>query len=200
VEIEAKVKVKDPPRLRARLQSTGAVFFGRMLERNWLYDHPERLLARADKLLRLRQDRRVSLTFKGPRERSKYKKREEIEMEFPDYPSVHSFLESVGMVKWFYYEKFRETWKLASSEIVLDELPHLGFFAEVEAPTETEIDEVIKRLKLPRDYINRTYVEMLTELSNNRGEKRVLEFRFPPQHESAPAADDDGSIWSARNP
>ena len=193
MEIEAKVKLKNPSRLRSRLQSNGAVFVGRTLERNWLYDHPDRPLMRADKLLRLREDRRVSLTFKGPRERSEYKKREEIEIEFPDASGVRSFLESVGMIKWFYYEKIRETWELESSEILLDELPHLGCFVEVEAPTEKEIDGVIKKLKLPRDYINCSYVDLLIESSKGRRE-RMPEFKFPPQHESALSSGDEDSM------
>jgi len=181
MEIEAKVRLKHPSRLQARLRSVGAKYIGRAFERNWLYDHPDRLLARADKLLRLREDRRVSLTFKGPRAQSEYKKREEMEIEFPSVSSARSFLESVGMTKWFYYEKVRETWTLDSSEIVIDELPYLGFFAEVEAATEDEIDKAVKKLKLPREFVTSTYVELLVGLSKNNLERHVLEFKFPQQ-------------------
>ncbi|MBI4832523.1 MAG: CYTH domain-containing protein, partial [Candidatus Lindowbacteria bacterium] len=62
MEIEAKVRLKNPSKLRASLKSAGATFVGRTLEKNWLYDHPEGTLGRADKLLRLREDRRVLLT------------------------------------------------------------------------------------------------------------------------------------------
>jgi adenylate cyclase class 2 len=192
MEIEAKVRVKDPVALRASLSSAGATFEGRVLERNWLYDHPERTLARADKLLRLRQDRRVSLTFKGPRHQSEYKKREELEIEFPDASSATSLLKAVGFVMWFYYEKMRETWRLGSSEVVLDELPSLGLFVEIEGPTEAEIEEVVRKLKLPRDYITSTYVEMLDELPA-QADKRFREFTFPSGHESALATGEDGA-------
>ena len=182
MEIEAKVKLKNPSKVRASLNSAGATCKGRVLEKNWLYDHPERTLTKVDKLLRIREDQRVTLAFKGPRQQSEYKKREELEIEFPGASAVRSLLESIGFVTWFYYEKIRETWKLDQSEIVLDELPHLGLFVEVEAPNEGGVDEIIKKLKLPRDYISTTYVEMLREFAN-RSNMSVQEFKFQPQHE-----------------
>lgn len=182
MEIEAKVKLKDYSHLRKRLRSAGGLYQGRVFERNWLFDHPERLLARADKLLRLReQENRVFLTYKGPREKSKYKKREELEMEFPSSRAGRALLEAVGFVKWFYYEKFRETWRLGACEVVLDELPLLGLFAEIEAPTDRDVEEAVKRLKLTRDYIASTYVELLNEHSKGADERK-LEFSFPAEH------------------
>ena len=59
MEIEAKVKLKDPSKLRAILKSAGARFEGRVLEKNWLYDHRERTLGKKDKMLRLREEEKV---------------------------------------------------------------------------------------------------------------------------------------------
>lgn len=184
MEIEAKVKLKNPSKVRASLKSARATCEGRVLEKNWLYDHPERTLARIDKLLRIREDQRVTLAFKGPRQQSEYKKREELEIEFPTAMSARALLESIGFVRWFYYEKIRETWKLGLSEIVLDELPHLGLFVEVEAPNEGGVDEIVKKLKLPHDYISTTYVELLREFAA-RLKMNIHEFKFPPEHEFA---------------
>jgi adenylate cyclase class 2 len=186
IEIEAKVKLENPAKLRGLLKSAGAKYEGRALEKNWLYDHPERTLARNDKLLRLREKEKVSLTFKGPRERSEYKKREEMEICFPDASSARSLLEAVGFSQWFYYEKIRETWRLEASEIVLDELPGLGLFVEVEAPSDKEVEAIRKRLKLPREYINESYVELLQRLA--KGPQGKLDFRFPQDHQSTLSA------------
>ncbi|RJP70760.1 MAG: class IV adenylate cyclase [Candidatus Abyssobacteria bacterium SURF_17] len=183
MEIEAKVRPKNLSKLRSSLKSAGAVFKGRGLEKNWLFDHPEQALAATDKLLRLREDIRVSLTFKGPRQNSQFKKREEIEIEFPDTSSARSLLEAVGFIHWFYYEKFRETWKLGSATIVVDELPQLGVFVEVEAETDAEVEAVVRKLKLPRKYISSTYVELLVE-SAKQTQKYTGAFRFPPEYES----------------
>jgi len=182
MEIEAKIKLKSPSRLRALLRSADAENKSEAtLEKNWLYDYPDRTLARAGKLLRLRQDSRVLLTFKGPRQESEYKKREEVEFKFPELLQTRSLLESIGFIKWFYYEKYRETWKLGNCEVVLDELPDLGLYVEVEGPTNEEIETIIKRLKLPRRYITDTYIELLQERSR-QSETHRLDFMFAPDH------------------
>jgi adenylate cyclase class 2 len=182
MEIEAKIRLEEPFKLRASLRSAGAVFEGRVLERNWLYDHPDKKLARADKLVRLREDTRTRLTFKGPRKKSEYKEREEIELFFPDIESARSFSESIGFVKWFYYEKLRETWKFDNCEVVIDELPELGIFVEIEGPTTAEIEDAVRKLKLQRTYISTSYVEMLQENApGNDGNPH--EFKFSPHHE-----------------
>jgi adenylate cyclase class 2 len=183
MEIEVKVKLKSPSRLRSLLKSAGATFKGRALEKNWLYDYPDRTLSRTDRLLRVREDRRVRLTFKGPRLESEYKEREEIEFEFPDISSAGSLLHSIGFVKWFYYEKVRETWELDRCKITIDELPELGLFAEIEGPSREEIAATVKKLKLPRRYVAETYVELLQEYSQ-KANISGCDFRFVPRHVS----------------
>lgn len=184
MEIEAKIKLRDPEKLRSVLKSTGAFFVEKVFEKNWLYDHPDLLLMKQDKLLRLREEGRVTLTFKGPRQQSEYKKREELELEFPDAPSAHSLLEAVGFRQWFYYEKIREKWRVESSEVVLDELPELGLFVEVEAPSEGEVETIRKRLKLSREYIGVSYVELLRDHAKSSRPKGTWQFRFPQGHHS----------------
>ncbi|RJP22243.1 MAG: class IV adenylate cyclase [Candidatus Abyssobacteria bacterium SURF_5] len=186
MEIEAKIKLKDASKLRSILKNASAEFISKTLEKNWLFDHPERTLAKKDKLLRLRQDRNVYLTFKGPRQQSEYKIRQELHIQFPDAPSARSLLESIGFRQWFYYEKIRETWRLDGCEIVLDELPGLGLFVEIEAASDKEIETVRKRLKLSRDYINATYVELLQNLSQES--RKQWQFQFPDNHRSALSA------------
>ena len=184
MEIEAKIKLKDPAKLRNMLQAIGAKCEGSVLEKNWLFDHPERTLLKQDKLLRLREEETVYLTFKGPRQQSEYKKREELQVEFPDASSARSLLRSIGFVQWFYYEKVREKWTHETAEVALDELPGLGLFVEVEAPSDKEIEAVRKRLKLPRDYINSSYVELLQDHGRDIIQGKH-QFQFPKNFQSA---------------
>ena len=192
MEIEAKIKLKSPSRLRALLKSAEAECEGLTLEKNWLYDYPDHSLFRTDKLLRLRQDQSVRVTFKGPRdEESDLKSRQEIEFELPELPKAQSLIESLGFDTWFYYEKYRETWKLEGCEVVLDELPTLGLYVEIEGPNDEEILKAVKRLKLPRKYIAKTYVELLQEYSKTR-HASSLAFKFPAEHESVLKQDKKG--------
>jgi adenylate cyclase class 2 len=183
MEIEAKIKLKSPSRVRSLLRSADAECDGLILEKNWLYDYPDRALAKRDKLLRLRQDQRLIMTYKGPREDSKLKKREEMEIEFPDLPRAQSLLESVGFIKWFYFEKYREVWRLDPCVVLLDELPILGLYVEIEGPNEEEINKAVKRLKLPRRYITDSYVELLKEYSGESGSNAV-DCAFPSEYRS----------------
>jgi len=123
------------------------------------------------------------MTFKGPRENSDFKKREEMEIEFPDLPKARSLLDAVGFIVWFYFEKYRETWKLDPCEVVLDELPILGLYVEIEGPNEEEITKVVKRLKLPRHFISDTYVELLSDYSK-KSASNVADFVFPSDYEA----------------
>lgn len=182
MEIEAKLRLKNPAKIRSRLKSLNADCAGSVLEKNWLFDHRERILAREDRLLRVRESGRVYLTYKGPRLQTRYKEREEIEIEFPNAAAGCALLRSVGFVRWFYYEKMRETWRLGSCEIVLDELPELGIFIEIEGPSAEEIDATIKKLKLSRrDRLQSTYVELFDEHTKQKDGDRN-EFSFAPDH------------------
>lgn len=192
MEIEAKIKLKSPSRLRALLKSAEAECEGLTLEKNWLYDYPDRSLLRADKLLRLRQDQSVRVTFKGPRDKeSDLKSRQEMEIELPELAKAQSLIESLGFDTWFYYEKYRETWKLGGCEVVLDELPTLGLYVEIEGPNDEEILKAVKRLKLPRKYIAKTYIELFQEYSGMR-HAPSLAFKFPAEHESVLKQDKKG--------
>jgi predicted adenylyl cyclase CyaB len=107
-----------------------------------------------------------------------------LELEFPDASSASALLRAVGFEEWFYYEKIREIWRLDNSEIDVDELPELGLFVEVEGSSDKDIEAVRKRLKLPRDYINISYVELLQE-SIKGSSKGALQFRFPENYQPA---------------
>jgi adenylate cyclase class 2 len=183
MEIEAKLKLKSPSRLRSLLKSADAICSGLVLEKNWLYDYPDHALGKTDKLLRLRQDERVFMTFKGPREESEFKKREEMEIEFPDLPKAQSLLEAVGFCVRFYFEKYRESWMLDPCEVSLDEIPMLGLYVEIEGPNEEEIAKAVKRLKLPRNYIADSYVELLKEHAK-KSASNAVDFIFPSDHKS----------------
>src|SRR5512138_2217462 len=66
VETEVKFHVSDPDAVRRNLQAVGAESRGRCGEHNVRFDTPDERLRRARSLLRLRQDRACTLTFKAP--------------------------------------------------------------------------------------------------------------------------------------
>jgi adenylate cyclase class 2 len=112
----------------------------RVYEYNISYDNPWNGLQRKAMLLRLRQDKKARLTFKGtPQEafHSEAKIREELEIEVSDFETTAVILERIGFEQVRTYEKYRETFVLGELEIVLDELP-FGDFVEIEGGQEDE--------------------------------------------------------------
>ncbi len=133
-ETEAKFHVRDLKKIEARLQALGArLIQTRVHETNLRFDTPASELRGNKKVLRLRQDEKARMTFKGPsaqRERGMVS-REEIEFVVEDFDRAKKFLEALGYQAVVFYEKFRATYELQGAHIMLDELPY-GTFVEIE--------------------------------------------------------------------
>lgn len=134
-ELEAKLWVTDLAALEVRLQSAGASLQApRVLERNVRYEDVDGSLTPAGIVLRMRQDDRARLTYKGPAEEAPsagLQARFEAEVTVDDFDTMALILERLGYRPFMSYEKYRTTYTLAGAEVVLDELP-FGHFVEVE--------------------------------------------------------------------
>ncbi len=135
LEVEVKFLVSDLDAVRRRLGHAGAELTApRVYERNVRFDTADDALLRRDELLRLRQDTRARLTFKGPAAAdvtSEAKVREEIELEVADFERMAAILTRLGFAPRQIYEKYRQTYHWHGVEVVLDELP-FGDFIELE--------------------------------------------------------------------
>ena len=146
MEIEAKFHLPHLIHLRKRLLDEGArLLTPRTLERNLRFDTNDGRLVQSHIVLRLRQDSRAALTYKEPQERHEI--RIEHEVEVNDFDRMREILDALGYKVIFVYEKYRETFAIESSEVVLDELP-FGNFAEVEGPDIEQITSLAERLNL----------------------------------------------------
>ena len=135
LEVEVKFLLRDFDAFRDRLAGVGAeVLAPRVFERNVRFDTVDAALLAQQQLLRLRQDTRARLTFKGPSAEdvvSEAKVREEIELEISDFDRMSAVLQRLGFLPVQVYEKYRETHHWRGVEIVLDEMP-FGHFIELE--------------------------------------------------------------------
>ena len=135
LEVEVKFLVGDLTAVRSHLLSLNATLKkARVYERNVRFDTPDESLRRELKLLRLRQDTAVRVTFKGPAVEdltSEAKVREELEIEVSNFDTAVAIFERLGFAPMQVYEKYRETWQLGTVEVVLDEMP-FGDFVELE--------------------------------------------------------------------
>lgn len=148
-ETEIKLYVPDLQAAEARLRELGATLaHPRVFERNVRYDDAGRNLSAAHRVLRLREDDRVRLTFKddgvavagGPFSRF------EAEADVSDFATMEIILGRLGYHPYMTYEKYRTTWALDEVEVMLDEMPY-GNFIEIEGEG-SAILPVLLRLKL----------------------------------------------------
>ncbi len=182
-ELEAKFRLDDPGELRRRLRRLGATNHGRVFEDNQIFDTPGGRLRRAGCGLRVRQWRRsgrdaatgATLTFKGPRS-GPFKARQELETTVGEARALLDILARLGFVMRLAYEKRRETWHCGRCEVVLDELPRLGWFVEIEGPSGRAIEDVRARLGLAEfPLVSETYPQLTARhgIRVRRGVRRL---------------------------
>jgi adenylate cyclase class 2 len=151
-EIEIKYLVHDLKKVEKRLQDMEAhLIQARQFERNLRFDLPDESLKKTFRVLRLRQDENVVLTYKGPGTKSAdgIRAREEWEVTVNDFAVMQKIIESLGYVILFIYEKYRTTYATENAQIMLDELP-FGFFVEIEGKTQEDIFTLVDRLQFNR--------------------------------------------------
>ncbi|MBA7712526.1 hypothetical protein ES703_121503 [subsurface metagenome] len=88
------------------------------------------------------------MTYKGAKEKSNFKRRQEIELEINDADSARKLLSALGYEQALIVEKKRRLWQLGDCEVALDQLVLLGDFVEIEGPDEEKIATVQKSLGL----------------------------------------------------
>jgi adenylate cyclase class 2 len=163
LKIEIEIKLRLPGELteiRRSLRNLGfRVAKRRELESNALFDTPKRSLRKEGKMIRVRRSGRHSLlTYKGPSEPGRYKRRPEVEVNLPGDSAVEEIFAHLGYHPVFRYEKFRTEYAKPadSGKVLLDETP-IGNFLEVEGSPRW-IDRTARRLGFSSaDYINRSY-------------------------------------------
>lgn len=168
LEIEVKLKIGDAGSFRQTLLEKGfRSIVPRAFEKNTVFDTPRKKLKKRKKLLRLRKinDRNV-LTFKQPAESpgssviaaptARYKIREEIETEVPDFETMEKIILGLGYVPVFIYEKYREEFEKDGVHLMLDETP-IGNYIEIEGGA-AAIDQAAQLLGFATgDYITANY-------------------------------------------
>ena len=169
LEVEAKFQIDDLAAVKARLLALGGkITKARIYEKNTVYDDAAESLKNSQRLIRLRQDEKIKLTFKGPApaevERlTEAKVREEIELEVADFDKMEQIIGRLGYSPAVVYEKYRETIQVGEVEAVLDELPY-GNFVELEG-SESAIKALAADCKIAWETrLNTNYLSLLRQV------------------------------------
>lgn len=173
IESEVKLYVPDLGEIEANLLKIGAICTKpRILERNIRYDLPDGSLTQEKRILRLRQDTEIRLTYKEPLadedqpdQKGNISSRVEIETVVDNFNATDLILRHLGYHPYMVYEKYRTTYQLDGGEIVLDEMPY-GNFVEIESNPE-HIKQLIQQAGLSDALkIDAGYVALFRMLKN----------------------------------
>lgn len=170
LEVEIKFYLTDMPAYEKRVRSIGAnLVRPRTREVNYRFDTPEMRLAREHRVLRLRQDNSIILTYKGPTEvKDGVSVRPEIELEVNDFQAASDLLEALGFRLSLKYEKWRTIYQLGELEITLDEMP-FGNFTEIEGGDSAQIKKTAALLALDwKTGITNSYLLLFDHLKTAR--------------------------------
>jgi adenylate cyclase class 2 len=179
-EIEAKFKVDSLDQTERRLAEFRAEFLAEQLQTDYYLDDIDAALTKTDRCLRLRRQlaagsERFFLTYKGAKEKDRFKKRQQIEIEITDADGAERLLSALGYERALVFEKKRRVWQLAGCQVALDQLPLLGSFVEIEGPSDEKIAAVQTRLGLASlPHLTQSYAllmeQKLRELDKNERE------------------------------
>jgi adenylate cyclase class 2 len=148
-ELEVKFYLTNQRNLINKLRAVGASMMqSRTHEYNLRFDTPDQQLKRSGQVLRLRQDARATVTYKGPGQvQDEVSARQEIEFQVSDFAAARRFLEALGYEVALIYEKYRTVYQLDGADVTVDEMPY-GTFSEVEGPNGERIRAVAEKLGL----------------------------------------------------
>jgi predicted adenylyl cyclase CyaB len=157
-EIEVKVLDIDRASVECRLTEIGAERRSDQSLIALFLDFPDRELAAAGSLLRLRKEGdRSILTFKRRVGEEGAKVREETEVTVGDFEACRKVLKALGLEETMHVEKQRTTYRLGTATIALDrhvgELSFIPEFMEVEAGSLEDVRAVSAQLGFTPDQL-----------------------------------------------
>ncbi len=177
MEIEKKVKVESLEDVAGRLREAGAEYAGQVTQRDVYLDDEKGSLRKGDRGLRVRVEEgegteRILVTYKGPREKAKFKRRAEVEVEVGDAGLAEEVFGQVGYGRKMAVEKKREIWRMGGCLVCLDDVQLLGTFVEIEGADDEAIEAAAERLGLAEsEHIGEGYAAMTRRKLESEGRK-----------------------------
>lgn len=169
-ETEIKIKLESEQSAEVLIRKCSVLSHSapeRQTELDEYFDTENEELKKNDLVIRIRTSNGKSLVaLKSPRVfiTQFIQKRIELEFEVSDIHQVKSELEKQGLKASAIIEKRRWGFHLLGCHVVIDNLPFIGWFVEIEGNSPTDIDYCIVKLGLSRrSHVRQNYGELLDE-------------------------------------
>ncbi|MFH1996368.1 MAG: class IV adenylate cyclase [Candidatus Omnitrophota bacterium] len=150
MEIEVKFKLTNMKAMEDSIKRSGAKKISSEHEEDFYFDDRKRTLRGKVLVLRIRRiGRRGILTMKYSfkKKSKRFKMVEEIEIPTNDFHNLRFIFEKLGYRIDGFKEKRRQTFHLNNVKILIDRLPFLGFWMELEGGV-PDIEKVARKLNL----------------------------------------------------
>ncbi len=173
MEVEAKFRLKEG--VLEKIEGIARLYEDKE-EIDVYLSHPCRDFAKTDEALRIRQEKRIKVTYKGPKIDAETKSREEVNVEVSSFNETLRLFEFLGFKKFRTVKKRRKIYRLEGAIICVDSVEGLGDFIEIEVEGGLEKKEEIFRIAGMLGYsrdesIRLSYLELL--------ERSILENKEP---------------------
>ena len=120
------------------------------------------------------------LCHKGPRATdATFKSRREIEFAVDDLNATRELLEALGYEVTIAFEKRRFQWLLDECSVSLDEVIEIGYFIEIEGPSEDAVADALAKLQLTDEpHITDGYAALLAQHLKDTSRPQTIELFF----------------------
>ncbi len=148
METELKFKIESITGTKDKLKKLGAKKVSSEFEQDFYFDNDKKTLWKTVKVLRIRKvGRRGILTMKSGFKKvsKKFKVMRELEVNTDNFQNLKIILGEIGYKVDGYKEKYRDTYRLDNVNILIDRLPYLGSYMELEGRG-PDINRVVKKL------------------------------------------------------
>lgn len=149
-EIECKFLDVKPAELEAKLQKLGAKRQYRRLFKRYVFDFPDWRLDKNSSWVRVRDEGdQIRLGFKqrtGTKAGQQDQGMREIEVTVDDFEKTAELLKAIGMIQKYYEENWRTLYTLGDVEFMIDELPLIPPYIEIESDSWEKVDEASRTL------------------------------------------------------
>ena len=169
-ELEIKIQMRSNEHFQTIYDSCNTLFgppTSHVLQLDEYYDTPDGQLKKQDLVIRIRSyGEKKIVALKSPRMELPSGITSRIELEFlsGEGEKIHEQLLSQGLHPNEAAEKERWTFVYDDCEIVLDKLPFIGSFVEIEGPSEIAINKIVSLLNLSScQVVRQNYGELMIE-------------------------------------
>ena len=171
IEREIKIKLISPKLEELeRLISSKYQFSDEEHQVDIYYNSPIRDFRKSDEALRIRiVNGEIEFTYKGPKQSSQSKSREEITVKINNFEAMDLILQRLGFIKVLKLEKIRKNYKVNNFIISLDRVTNLGDFIEIEGINVNEkelitfVDNFLKQFNIIGEKTLKSYIELLID-------------------------------------